>query len=427
MLSARTTLPPKDELPLAPGRAALLALYAPPSCTGVLAANDPEYALITDRSSFEALEGEWNALFDRAARGRHVFQSFNWLWHWSNHFLPKRGDLSTTLAIVTARRRGKLVLVWPLVSKRTGPITKLCWMGDPVSQYGDVLVDDGPDTMDLLRGAWNVIRTRTGASVVQLRKVRADSHVARLLDEVGASPIIRLVAPHLDLTEAQTFAEYETRFSSKARKTRRSQRRRFEKLGTAALEHHRQGPIAKYFAGEAIELKRRWLEARGLASPAIADKRTKAFFEDVCEAVIRPAGAQVLSLTSNGIPAAIEIGIIAKGHVAIHVIAYDAAFEKASAGSLLMEDSIRRAFAEGCRTFDLLAPGDRYKLQWADKSVEVCDWAKALTPGGLAYANLYLRGVRGYGKQVIAGMPIALRRPLSLALAFVLTAAARLR
>jgi len=426
MLSARTTLPPKDGLLLAPIRAALSVPCAAPSCTGVPAGNDPEFALITDRGAFEALEDEWNALFDSAAQGRHVFQSFNWLWHWSNHFLRKRGDLSATLAIVTARRRGKLVMVWPLVSKRTGPITKLCWMGEPVSQYGDVLVEDGPDTMDLLRGAWNVIRTRTGASVVQLRKVRADSYVARLLEEVAACPIIRLVAPHLDLSEAETFAEYETRFSSKARKNRRSHRRRFEKLGTAALEHHRQGPIAKYFAGEAIELKRRWLEARGLASPAIADKRTKAFFEDVCEAAIRPAGAQVLALTSDGTPAAIEISIVAKSHVAIHVIAYDAAFEKTSAGSLLMEDSIRRAYAERCRTFDLLAPGDLYKLQWADKSVEVCDWTKALTPGGLAYANIYLRGIRGYGKQVIAWMPIALRRPLSLALAFVLTATARL-
>ena len=52
---------------------------APEACT---------FALITDRAGFDALETDWNDLFWRAGRGSQIFQTFNWNWHWSNHYLP---------------------------------------------------------------------------------------------------------------------------------------------------------------------------------------------------------------------------------------------------------------------------------------------------------------------------------------------------
>ncbi len=55
-------------------------------------------------------------LFDRAGRGEQVFQSFNWNWHWCNHYL--REGRGPQLAIVTGRRAGRLVMLWPLVKER---------------------------------------------------------------------------------------------------------------------------------------------------------------------------------------------------------------------------------------------------------------------------------------------------------------------
>src|SRR5437016_4655895 len=46
-----------------------------------------EFAVIADRAGFEALEAEWNALFASAGRPCQIFQTFNWLWHWANHYL----------------------------------------------------------------------------------------------------------------------------------------------------------------------------------------------------------------------------------------------------------------------------------------------------------------------------------------------------
>ena len=64
---------------------------------------------------------------------------------------PPAGTKGAELAIVTARRNGSLVMVWPLVLERSNGLSTLSWMGDPVSQYGDVLVDDLADATDVLR------------------------------------------------------------------------------------------------------------------------------------------------------------------------------------------------------------------------------------------------------------------------------------
>jgi len=79
-----------------------------------------ELQLITARRDFDALEAEWNDLFTRAGRPTQVFQSFNFCWHWANHYLSSSpgGIPRLTLSIVTGRRNGRLIVVWPLVSER---------------------------------------------------------------------------------------------------------------------------------------------------------------------------------------------------------------------------------------------------------------------------------------------------------------------
>src|SRR5262245_20127785 len=85
-----------------------LATSSAPAC---------DLALVSDRSAFDALEAQWNALFERSGRDTQLFQSFNWLWHWCNHYLTNDSQ-GARLAIVTGRRSGRLVMVWPLVIER---------------------------------------------------------------------------------------------------------------------------------------------------------------------------------------------------------------------------------------------------------------------------------------------------------------------
>jgi len=371
-------------------------------------------ALVETREAFDALEQDWNELFSRAGRDIHLFQTFNWLWHWTNHFLPAPGMAGPRLAIVTGRIDGRLVLAWPLVAEKVGPITRLTWMGEPVSQYGDLLIDaDVANADEVLRSAWTFVARKTRASVLQLRKVRQDSNVAPLLAEKDATVVAELKAPYLDLASAPSFAEYETRYSSGARRNRKRQRRRLGDRGEMVLAWYTSGADAVARTAEAFTLKHIWLKERGLVSPALADPRTARFFADVAGADARPAGCHVLALTCGGRTVALEIGVRCKGRSAIHIITYDLEFEKTAAGSLLMEDSIRRACDDGMAVFDLLAPGDGYKLEWADEAVVVRDWAASLSIAGYLYSLLYLGLFRNAAKRALDLLPVDIRRKVT--------------
>lgn len=371
-----------------------------------------DLSLVTGRAAFDALEADWNDLFERAGKPSQLFLGFNWLWHWCNHFLrpENEGVIGPQLAVVTGRRDGRLVMVWPLVTEKVAGITKLVWMGDPVSQYGDVLVEEADDTLDLLRSAWTFIVATSGADIVRLRKVRADAAIAPLLGEVGATITQRLQAPYLDLASAKSFSEYEQRYSSQSRRNRRRHMRRLEERGPVAFESYTGGKDATQLANLALSLKRAWIKDRGLVSPALTDPRMARFFADVSEGAARPAGCSVSVLRSKGEVAAIEIAVRCKDHTAIHVIVYNLKFEKWGAGALLMEDRIRQAMASGAATFDLMAPGDKYKMDWADKTVGVVDWAAPLTLAGRTYVRLYLGFVRNGAKAMIGALPVSLRR-----------------
>ncbi len=368
------------------------------------------FALISERAAFDALEAEWNDLFSRAGRGTQVFQTFNWNWHWCNHYLA---ESTTALAVVTARKCGRLVMVWPLVRKRAAGLDQLAWMGEPVSQYGDVLMEDGPDPLQLLREAWSFLVAELAPDLAGLRKVRDDAVVAPLFAELDGLPTQRLEAPYLDLAGAKDFSAYEQRYSPRSRRNRRRLARRFEERGPMGIERHREGSRARELATLAVAMKRDWLKDRGLLSPALTDPRMAAFFADVAEGATHPVGCQVSALTSDGEAAAIEITVRCKDRTVMHVIVFNLKYEKAGAGVLLLEQTIAQSFGNGCRVFDLLAPADGYKLDWADATTGVSDWALPLSRKGSIYARLYLGLVRPGIKSALGALPMSLRRALA--------------
>lgn len=384
---------------------------APARRHGAIAGAAAEFALVTDRDAFDALEADWTSLFDRCATSIQLFQSHAWLWHWTRHFLAAP-DVS--LAVVTARRNGRLVLVWPLARYAAAGLSRLVWMGEPVSQYGDVLVEPGAEALPLMREAWTFLRTHLPTDLINLRKTRADAAVAPLLAEIGARPSYRDTAPFADLSTSAGFAAYaDSRWNAKTRKNRRRQMRRLEENGPVAVQRLTSGAAAARLARHAIKTKQAWLGDRGLVSPALANRSYESFFVAVAAASEHPAGCRVSALTINGEPAALEIAIRCRERLAVHIITYDSAFERGGAGAALMEDGIRQAFADGVTCFDLLGPGGGYKDEWSDGAVALTDWTLALTLKGRLYACGWLAVVRPRLKAIANGMPKPLRKLLA--------------
>lgn len=373
------------------------------------------FEFITTRAAFDALEDAWTELFARAGTSAQVFQTFNWNWHWANHYLGSSpgGIPGLKLCTLTGWRDGKLIMVWPLVSERVRGITQIFWMGEPVSQYGDVLIDDMPDAIAVMRASWAYLRAHANADIMRLRRVREDARVAPLMLEIGARGSNPQIAPCLDLASAKTFEACEQRFTAKSRRNRRRYMRRLEDQGDVRFERLHGGAMARACAQAAIDLKGAWLASRGLVSHALSDARMRGFFADAAEAASHPAGCVISRLMSNGETAALDVSFACKERLAVHVIVFNLAFEKAGVGALLMERCIRDAFDENIAVYDLMAPGDDYKLDWTDGSVGVNDWTLPFSLKGQAYAQIYLDTLRGRLKSAITAIPKPLRQRLT--------------
>lgn len=348
--------------------------------------------VVRDLRGLEALASAWDDLHTRCGRGAHVFQSFNWNWHWARHFLSGP-DCNVELAVVCLRKTGALVGLWPLCVVRHPGLRVIHWMGEPVSQYGDVLLDPAHAAAGAMAYGWARAITLLQADALHIRKVRADATTLPWLQTHRAHVTQREEAPYLDFTGTSDFDTYEERYSSKSRKNRRRLFRRLQGMGEVRFEHLVSGPQAREAALEAIVLKRRTLDETGRLSMALHDPRFAAFFADAAEAASHPCGCRVTRMTVDGRHVASSIDINFRGHRAAHIIVHEPEFAACGPGLHMVEDWARTAHAEGMTQLDLLAPAHSYKWDWADSSIAVNDYALATSLKGRVFVG-YLAHVR---------------------------------
>ena len=356
---------------------------------------------------FEEIEDEWNDLFDRASKPKQVFQTFNWHWHWCRHFL-KENDAS--LRIIGVWSGERLVMIWPLIIVRTMGVRQLKWMGAPVSQYGDILVDGRLGDSVLIEQVWSYILQNVKVDLIALEKVRGDSPIAALLKAHGAIITECQEAPYLDLASAENYDLYEKRYSGRSRKNRRRHRRRLGELGEIKFKVVETGEEAGALIQKTIDIKRDWLQAKNLVSRAYGDAAFDAFFNDVARSKNHPCGCMVAVISSAGKPIAMDVGFHTGDNFVAHIGAYDLEYERYSAGSLVTEDMLRDCFGRGISQFDFLAPNADYKKSWADGSVTVCDYDFPLDGRGYLYAKGINWFLRNSVKKILGSSPAFLRK-----------------
>ena len=377
-----------------------------PAPEGQLAGLD--IAVVTSAEGFAALNNEWTALFERAAEPAQVFQSFVFLGHWARHYLDKR----TSLSIVTGRQGGRLVMAWPLVRRRQARTDTLAFMGAPVAQFGDLLIDKGPETGNWLRAGWAAVRS-LGADLFEARKVRADSVFANCPIEDRTIFFDHQEAPFADLTRRVGADGPGNAYSAKERSNQRRHLRRLGERGEIAFHHHDPGPRAAELAVQAVALKREWLSRSSILSPTVSDPRFEAFFRDIAADAQNGSPLRVSVIECDGKPAGIDLSFDCKGHAFGHVLASDPGYEREGVGAILVHQVFANARRRGNTTFDLLAPADPYKLQHADGSTPVQDIVVPFTMRGCVFAELVLRRLKPTMKAAARLLPAQLLRSVA--------------
>ena len=366
------------------------------------------------RSAIEALADEWRALQARAAADTQAFQSHGWCAAWAQTCLDDRREEPL---IVTVRRGGELVLLWPLMRTRLGPLRAIVWLSDPFCQYGDVISSlKGDDLAHALGLAWREIRDAGRADLIRLRHVRADAVAAPFLRHRARLAGVEEGAPWLDLTAFADEAAYEARYTRSQRRRRRKIRQRLEKArGQLAFARLDDGEEMRRAIARLVAQKRAWLAARGLYSRPIAHRRLEVFFIRLMEAGGDGAARLVVSQTSaNGEGIAWELGLRFKGRHYAYITAHDHTLTDLSPGRLHMDFSQRLAVTDGMRAFDLLVPAAPHKKSWSSSVAVVRDYYLPLSVKGRVIGGGYLRLFRPLARHVYAHLPAGLRRRLGL-------------
>jgi|LNFM01.1.fsa_nt_gb CelD/BcsL family acetyltransferase involved in cellulose biosynthesis len=404
-----TQLTVSERLTAADASPAMSTLGTRPDASHLMPAGPTlDLAVVDTVAGLAALEADWNDLYARAATPNQIFQQFNWCWHWAAHYATGP-DAPRRIAIVTGRSDGRLVLLLPLAVQTTATLRELQWLGEPVSQYGDVLVAPEASHPAHLLAAWSLVVKATRADVANLRKVRADAPAVLLMERTGAVVTATEDAPYLRLDGEQSFAGWEERRRPRALKNRRRQARRLADTGPVTVERMTATPEAGDAAEAAVALKRETLADRGEFAPALNDRRFAAFFRDACASSERPTGATVHTLSCDGKPVARKILLETTAASFLHVAVYDPAFERCAPGALLLENVIGDCIEKRRATLDLLPPLHAYKMDFADGVVTVSDYALAISTRGWLYMNGYLR-LRRRLKAAITTLPPSVRR-----------------
>jgi CelD/BcsL family acetyltransferase involved in cellulose biosynthesis len=284
----------------------------------------------------------------------------------------------------------------------------LTFMGEPASQYGDALIEHGPQADDFLAAAFDFVMALP-VDVVSLRRIRDDAALAAIFDRVAGQAGEAVQAPFVDLCGATTIAAFEKRFPAKIRSSRRRRLRRLEEFGPVTFETHDAGPQARDLVQLALAFKRDWAQRRGRLAPTLLDPRFQRFFLDAACGGKQAQALRVAVVRCAGEPVGVEIALRCKGRLFGHVLAAKPGFEKCGVGVIVAGYSIGRAAEQGFAAFDLLAPADSYKMEWASGCVGVRDFAVARTLAGDIFKRMWLGFGRDAVKSIAKSLPQILR------------------
>lgn len=364
--------------------------------------SDDTITVIRSVADALALESDWRSLEARTPEATS-FQSFDWCRAWLE--ASAAAGAPETLRLVAVHRHGRLVLLWPLAIRRVWGFRVAHWLAEPLTQYGDVLVEVSPERGPWLDLAWNEISSWRDVDALELRRVRADAAVNALpaLSEGTAEPTD--AAPYVDF--GREAAPTDAR-SSRTRNTLRRKVKQLEALGPVSFTIVTGSREQEEAVAQALNFKRQWLAEKGLASSGLSHLAA----ERCLIALARRAQLFVFRLGVGPLTAALEVGLVKNGRYFSFMQSYSPAFAASGPGRLLFWQLIERCPALGITTFDFLAPAYEHKREWASDEMPIRDHVLPISAGGVAVVS-YLSRIKPALKEIYSRLPAAARRPLA--------------
>ncbi|MEO0384680.1 MAG: GNAT family N-acetyltransferase [Pseudomonadota bacterium] len=362
---------------------------------------------LSTREEILGVQEAWHRL-EAISQTNTVFQAFDLCMPWLDTYVF--GEDPTHDAKVIALYQGdELVGLLPLAVPHSGVVVLAEWIGEPLVQYGDLLLDQSCDLVALGKVLKDAV-SNLGVDGLLLRAVRADAAIHSVLPLDGATQAgVARQAATADLTDFQTADDYFATFSSKSRKRMRRRRKELAKTGDLGFKVVPAGPDVLEIYDLALEWKKAWLAENGLTSRTFMDERA---LKTLREAVAWPSKNNPFTAfvqTLNDKPVAIAIGLVGPQGKAVFLTAFSADHGALSPGMVQIESTIRFGVEAGWPAYDLMAPLDTYKTSWTNTVCDVTDHVMAFTPKARLYRGIYLSTLRPAMKAAWNAIPASLR------------------
>jgi CelD/BcsL family acetyltransferase involved in cellulose biosynthesis len=325
------------------------------------AATTVQLDVIRTTEEFETLGGEWDALV-RAMPRPSPFLLHGWLAEWWRHY-----GAGARLAVVVARRDGKLAGAAPLMIRRRGTARVARFLGAHESALGDLLLAEGEP------------RTTGGLMVEALRAEPFDYAdvfglpLGSALGEAcgGSLAVVeRVSAPVLDVRDGWE-ATYEAKTSSKKRNLHRRRRRQLGEVGVVEFAYGRtRGELEPLLEEAFLIHDRRW-HGRPDGS-TFGTPEGKVFHRAALRRLADEKVLRLLVLRVGGRPVAFDYMFVLGGAVYVHRLGFDPVLARYSPGLVTTLESLRLSADDGATRVEFLGGDERYKLELADRLEPLC-------------------------------------------------------
>ncbi|MFF7237240.1 GNAT family N-acetyltransferase [Streptomyces collinus] len=322
--------------------------------------------VVTDEAVFAALGPAWGRLYGRCGTAT-PFLSHAWLHSWWRSY-GRTGRLR--LLLVRRGPDGELAAAAPLMLVRR-PLPALVPLGRPISDYGDVLLDDGDDGSAagaLAAALWRAART----ALVDFREVRPGGAAERVLARwrgprraLDDSLCLELPAVPMDGLVARLPSGKAQRVRAKLRRlTALGVERRVAGAGEVPAALHRL-----------LELHRAQWQGRGVTAEHLRPR----FREHLVRAVgpmVRAGDAVVTEFRLDGEVVAVDLTLLSPGLAGGYLYGADPRLRerKADVAVMLLDACSGHAAAVrgaggGRGVLSLLRGDEPYKHHWRPEPV----------------------------------------------------------
>ncbi len=341
--------------------------------------NDISVSEISRWEELEAVRDEWNELL-ASGLGDTPFLRHEWLENWWRHFGAGR-----RLAVLLARREGRLLAALPLMEQRERlhgiPVTTLRSITNRHSYRYNALCAPGGEAG--LEAIWGHLagRARPWHALI-LEEIPAD---ASLLDpllraaERARAPVGVWRGGEVPfLTIEGTWEQYHAALSQKFRANLRRRRNQLRENGEVSYR-------CVAAPGDVSEALRAGLKLEGsgwkdqAGSSIVSDPTLVSFYETWAKIAAANDWLRLSFLDVGGVPAAFDYSTHYHGRTYNMKIGYDPAWERFSVGQLLKEDILRHCFEREVREYDFLGISTVSKEDWKPKK-RAHDWHFVYAP-----------------------------------------------